>query len=75
MQMVKRGNLEVARIGLGAMGIPHGCSGAGSDDNESIRTLHQAIDLGVMLIDTAEVSGPYINEKLGTSRATTRPSG
>ncbi|WP_250009998.1 aldo/keto reductase [Actinoplanes sp. M2I2] len=64
MRTAKLGNLEVARIGLGAMGMSHGYSGAGSDDDESIRTLHRAIDLGVNLIDTAEVYGPYINEEL-----------
>lgn len=39
-------------------------AGAGSDDAESIRTVHRAIDLGVTLIDTAEVYGPYANEEL-----------
>ena len=58
------GNLEVSRIGLGAMGMSHGYTGAGSDDDESIRTIHRALDLGVNLIDTAEIYGPYINEEL-----------
>src|SRR6476659_6863342 len=57
-------DLNVARIGLGAMGMSHGFTGAGSDDAESIRTIHRAIDLGVTLIDTAEVYGPYVNEEL-----------
>ena len=64
MRTAKLGKLEVARIGLGAMGMSHGYSGAGSDDAESIRTVHRAIDLGVTLIDTAEVYGPYVNEEL-----------
>jgi aryl-alcohol dehydrogenase-like predicted oxidoreductase len=58
------GDLEVSRIGLGAMGMSHGYTGAGSDDDESIRTIHRALDLGVTLIDTAEVYGPYVNEEL-----------
>ena len=58
------GTLEVSRIGLGAMGMSHGYTGAGSDDDESIRTIHRALDLGVSLIDTAEIYGPYINEQL-----------
>ena len=58
------GPLEVGRIGLGAMGMSHGYSGAGTDDAESIRTIRRAIDLGVTLIDTAEVYGPYVNEEL-----------
>jgi len=61
---VKLGDLDVARIGLGTMGMSTAYTGAGSDDNESIRTIHRAIDLGVTLIDTAEVYGPYTNEEL-----------
>jgi aryl-alcohol dehydrogenase-like predicted oxidoreductase len=56
--------LEVGRVGLGAMGMSVAYSGAGTDDVESIRTIHRAIDLGVTLIDTAEVYGPFINEEL-----------
>lgn len=57
-------DLEVARLGLGAMGMSVAYAGAGSDDAEAIRTVHRAIDLGVTLIDTAEVYGPYVNEEL-----------
>jgi aryl-alcohol dehydrogenase-like predicted oxidoreductase len=64
MKQAKLGNLEVSRIGLGAMGMSHGYTGAGSDDDGSIRTIHRALDLGVNLIDTAEIYGPYINEEL-----------
>jgi aryl-alcohol dehydrogenase-like predicted oxidoreductase len=56
--------LEVGRVGLGAMGMSVAYAGAGSDDEESIRTIHRAIELGVTLIDTAEVYGPYVNEEL-----------
>jgi aryl-alcohol dehydrogenase-like predicted oxidoreductase len=64
MQHVKLGDLDVARIGLGTMGMSFAYTGAGSDDAESIRTIHRALDLGVTLIDTAEVYGPYTNEEL-----------
>jgi aryl-alcohol dehydrogenase-like predicted oxidoreductase len=64
MKHVRLGDLDVARIGLGAMGMSASYTGAGSDDNESIRTIHRALDLGVTLIDTAEVYGPYTNEEL-----------
>jgi aryl-alcohol dehydrogenase-like predicted oxidoreductase len=64
MRTAKLGELVVSRIGLGAMGMSHGYTGAGSDDAESIRTIHRAIDLGVTLIDTAEIYGPYLNEEL-----------
>lgn len=61
---VMLGGLEVSRIGLGAMGMSHGYTGAGADDAESIRALHRALDLGVTFVDTAEVYGPYTNEEL-----------
>ena len=64
MMQAKLGDLDVSRIGLGAMGMSHGYTGAGTDDAESIRTIHRALDLGVTLIDTAEIYGPYVNEEL-----------
>ena len=38
MRHIKLGDLDVARIGLGAMGMSHGLTGAGADDAEPIRT-------------------------------------
>ncbi|OMC14069.1 aldo/keto reductase [Mycobacterium colombiense] len=64
MKLAQLAELQVGRIGLGAMGMSVAYAGAGSDDAESIRTVHRAIDLGVTLIDTAEVYGPYVNEEL-----------
>jgi aryl-alcohol dehydrogenase-like predicted oxidoreductase len=64
MKDAKLGDLTVSRIGLGAMGMSHGYTGAGTNDAESIRTIHRALDLGVTLIDTAEIYGPYVNEEL-----------
>ncbi len=64
MKYVKLRGLEVSRIGLGAMGMSFGYTGAGRDDAESIRTIHRALDLGVTFLDTAEVYGPYTNEEL-----------
>src|ERR671933_2188657 len=72
MKHVKLGNLDVGRIGLGAMGMSAAYTGAGSDDAESIRTINKAIDLGVTLIDTAEVYGPFINEELVGQAVATR---
>ncbi len=57
-------DLNVSRIGLGVMGMSSAYTGAGSDDTESIRTIHRALDLGVTLIDTAEIYGPFTNEEL-----------
>ena len=64
MRHVSLGNLDVSRIGLGAMGMSAYYTGAGADDAESIRTIRRALDLGINLIDTAEVYGPYTNEEL-----------
>src|SRR6201987_3550500 len=64
MKSARLRDREVGRIGLGAMGMSAVYSGAGSDDAESIRTIHRALDLGVTLIDTAEVYGPFHNEEL-----------
>jgi aryl-alcohol dehydrogenase-like predicted oxidoreductase len=64
MRHIKLRELDVARIGLGAMGMSHGYTGAGSDDAESVRAIHRALELGVTLVDTAEVYGPYVNEEL-----------
>jgi aryl-alcohol dehydrogenase-like predicted oxidoreductase len=54
--------LTVSRQGLGCMGMSE-FYGAG-DDTESVATIHRALDLGVTLLDTADVYGPYINEEL-----------
>jgi aryl-alcohol dehydrogenase-like predicted oxidoreductase len=64
MKHTTLGDLEVSRIGLGTMGMSSFYTGAGSDDAESVRTIQRAVDLGVTLIDTAEVYGPYVNEEL-----------
>ena len=64
MKHISLGELEVSRLGLGTMGMSAYYTGASVDDAESIRTIHRALDLGITLIDTAEVYGPYINEEL-----------
>lgn len=64
MKQARLGELQVGRLGLGAMGMSVAYAVGGFDDAESIRTVHRATDLGVTLIDTAEVYGPYVNEEL-----------
>src|SRR6201997_1014012 len=64
MKHAQLADLQVGRLGLGAMGMSVAYAGAGIDDAETIRTIHRAIDLGVTLIDTAEIYGPYLNEEL-----------
>lgn len=57
-----RNGPEVSALGLGCMGMSE-FYGAG-DDDESIATIHHALDRGVTLFDTADIYGPYINEEL-----------
>jgi aryl-alcohol dehydrogenase-like predicted oxidoreductase len=64
MKHISPGTLDVARVGLGTMGMSSAFTGAGTDDAESIRTIQRALELGVALIDTAEIYGPFINEEL-----------
>jgi aryl-alcohol dehydrogenase-like predicted oxidoreductase len=54
--------LEVSALGLGCMGMSQ--SYGPLDDNESIATLHRALELGVTFFDTAEAYGPFTNEDL-----------
>lgn len=64
MRNTTLGDLTVSRLGLGCMGMSAYYTGAGTDDAESIRTIHRAIDLGITFFDTAEVYGPFTNEEL-----------
>ncbi len=64
MKHIELGDLDVSRIGLGAMGMSAAYTGAGTDDAGSIRTIHRALDLGVRFLDTAETYGPFANEEL-----------
>ncbi|MFC0439142.1 aldo/keto reductase [Kutzneria buriramensis] len=62
MESRKLGDLEVSAQGLGCMGMSE-FYGQG-DDEESIATIHRAIDLGVTLLDTADMYGIGANEEL-----------
>ncbi|MGE0306448.1 MAG: aldo/keto reductase [Acidimicrobiia bacterium] len=65
MKHVSIGGLDVSRIGLGAMTMAGMyTTGGGLDDDESIRTIHRALALGVTHIDTAEIYGPFHSEEL-----------
>jgi aryl-alcohol dehydrogenase-like predicted oxidoreductase len=64
MRRTKLGSqgLEVSAQGLGCMGMTWAYGGG--DEQSGLDTIDRALELGVTLLDTAEVYGPYTNERL-----------
>jgi len=74
MEQKKLGNtgLEVSSIGLGCMNMSFGYGNV-VDKSDMIGLMHQAVDSGITLFDTAEMYGPYTNEELvGDALSTVR---
>jgi aryl-alcohol dehydrogenase-like predicted oxidoreductase len=68
-----RSGLVVSAVGLGCMGMSQGYGTR--DDEESIRTLDRALDLGVTFLDTADVYGQGANERLVGNAIRSRRAG
>ena len=64
VQQVSLGGLDASRVALGTMAMSGYYLDPDSSDAESIRTIHRALDLGLTHVDTAEIYGPYVDEKL-----------
>jgi aryl-alcohol dehydrogenase-like predicted oxidoreductase len=62
MRHRKLGELEVSELGLGCMGMSFAYGTA--DQNESVATIHRALELGINFLDTAQAYGPLTNEAL-----------
>ncbi|QFR00513.1 aldo/keto reductase [Streptomyces phaeolivaceus] len=56
--------LDVGAVGLGCMPMSWAYTGSRQRGDESMRTVHRALDLGTTLLDTADMYGPFTNELL-----------
>jgi len=62
IELRRLGSLEVPALGLGCMGMSEFYGP--TDETEAIATIHRSLELGITLLDTADVYGPFTNEGL-----------
>jgi aryl-alcohol dehydrogenase-like predicted oxidoreductase len=67
--MVRNPQRSIGSHGLAAAPLGLGCMGMSEfygtpDEGEAVRTIHRALELGVTLLDTADMYGPFTNERL-----------
>jgi aryl-alcohol dehydrogenase-like predicted oxidoreductase len=62
MEKRKLGRLEVSAMGLGCMGMSEFYGS--TDEDEALATINRALELGVDFLDTADMYGPFTNERL-----------
>jgi aryl-alcohol dehydrogenase-like predicted oxidoreductase len=70
-RLLGSGGLATSSIGLGCMGLSQGYGPA--DDDQSVRVIHRALDLGVTMLDTAMSYGQGHNERLVARALAGRP--
>ena len=54
----------VGALGLGCMGMSWGYDSAGRDDAQAVEVIRRALEIGVTLLDTSDMYGPFTNEEL-----------
>ncbi|MBA2523163.1 MAG: aldo/keto reductase, partial [Solirubrobacterales bacterium] len=62
MRSLGSSGIEVGPIGLGCMGMSWGYGAAERDEERSVAVIRRALEIGVTLLDTSDIYGPFENE-------------